>query len=296
MSILILLTTQSGLATIDFVLCQTNTRLSLADEAVRLGGNLDPLRRSLLLAAIQNSAVALKRLRRRVNKALEMRRRRALNPELYRWRVRQSNARHKDRRLIYNRNYHRAHKEQRKLDQLRSIRRDPERYRKRRSAYGKHYRAVKGDQVREYHRKYNPGWRAKEMRENPEFVLKDRMRSALLRGLKSHNLKKTQRTESMVGCSIAHLKAHIESQFLPGMSWADNASYSIDHIVPLKAFNLLDPEERFWSFNWRNLRPMDLWLNKSKHATISFPLPSWLPAHLADRIHKRSVDRLALKA
>ncbi len=25
------------------------------------------------------------------------------------------------------------------------------------------------------------------------------------------------------------------------------------------------------------------------------PLPQWLPTHLADRLHKRSVDRLALK-
>lgn len=273
-------------------------QLSLADEAVRSVGSLDPQQRLLLQSATENAVDALKKLRLRVLQrkaeaayrsknlvllASKQRARVARNPELQRRRVSESNKRHRKERNAYERRYYIQNKEKCIARNRRSESKHPETRRKRLPIY----RAANREHIREYHRKYRPEWRKKQVETNPEFVLKDRMRSCLKRGLSNHNLKKTARTEAMVGCTMAHLRAHIEAQFQPGMSWSNPASYSIDHIIPLCAFNLLDEEERFWSFNWRNLRPMDLTENKAKHARVEFPLPQWLPYHIADRIMDR---------
>lgn len=246
---------------------------SLADEAVRLAGNLDPQQRSRLQNAMAVAAVGLRKLRLRV---------------VQRRAVRRYNKRHPDRRLQYGRKYYKAHAVTIRANQLASRARHPERNKLRILKWSRSNRQKNGDKIRAYHRAYRPKWRAKQKVENPCYLLKDRLRSALKRGLTQHGLKKTARTEAMTGCSVEHLRKHFESQFVNGMSWANPESYSIDHIVPISAFNLLDAEERFWSFNWQNLRPMPLLDNKRKHATIPSPLPSWLPAHISERILHRS--------
>lgn len=244
-------------------------RSSLADEAVRLGANLDPKQRSKLRVEMVKAADGLKRLRRLARCRLA---------------VKKWQSKNREKRRIDCNKYYKENQPKRLAQKKASVRRHRETRRK----WSKLYRAVNGDKIREYHRKYRPVWRAKQMATNPEYVLKDRMRSCLKRGLNNQNLKKTARTEAMVGCTMAHLRAHIEGQFLPGMSWSDPSSYSIDHIIPLYAFNLLDKEELYWSFNWRNLRPLPLLENKSKHAKVPLPLPNWLPFHIATRIILRS--------
>ena len=58
------------------------------------------------------------------------------------------------------------------------------------------------------------------------------VRSRVRAALKAN---KVQRSIEYVGCTIAHLKKHIESTFKIGMSW-DNygRAWHIDHIIPLK--------------------------------------------------------------
>jgi len=76
------------------------------------------------------------------------------------------------------------------------------------------------------------------------------MRGALKRGGTSNAVQR------LVGYSIADLRAHLERQFVGGMSWANMADWHIDHIVPQRAFDLSDPEQwrRCWCMS--NLRPM----------------------------------------
>lgn len=76
---------------------------------------------------------------------------------------------------------------------------------------------------------------------------------------------KSNRCLDYVGCSLEHLKKHIEEQFVEGMSWENYGedkngnrvnAWHIDHTIPCKAFNLSDETEVKACFNHRNLRPL----------------------------------------
>jgi len=61
-----------------------------------------------------------------------------------------------------------------------------------------------------------------------------------------------------LGCTIAELKRHIESQFQEGMTW-DNWSqhgWHIDHIIPLSSFDLTDREQFLKACHYTNLQPL----------------------------------------
>ncbi len=60
----------------------------------------------------------------------------------------------------------------------------------------------------------------------------------------------------LVGCTIPELIIHIESRFLPGMTWENRTTWHLDHKKPLSSFNLADPEERQAAFHFSNLQPL----------------------------------------
>lgn len=139
--------------------------------------------------------------------------------------------------------------------------------------------------------KYRLALRARQKRRrinDVQFFLKDRIRSTMNRAFRRDWVKKPGRTEALLGCTIAEAKAHIEARFVNGMSWQNRSSWHIDHFVPISAFDLRDPEEVQWCFNYRNLQPLSGRENLLKQDTIPNPLPDWLPAHIADRIRQRT--------
>lgn len=76
-----------------------------------------------------------------------------------------------------------------------------------------------------------------------------------------------------LGCTIDHLKTHLESKFEPWMNWDNYGKYdstrktwNIDHIRPLSGFNLSNRKELLEACNWNNLQPMLAKLNLSKGA------------------------------
>jgi hypothetical protein len=50
--------------------------------------------------------------------------------------------------------------------------------------------------------------------------------------------------------------AHLEAQFLPGMTWENQGKWHVDHIKPLASYDLTDPDEQKGAFHWLNLRPL----------------------------------------
>ena len=69
---------------------------------------------------------------------------------------------------------------------------------------------------------------------------------------------KCGRTTDFIGCSVAHLKAHLESLWQEGMSW-DNYGFRgwhIDHIRPCASFDLSDPAQQRECFHYTNLQPL----------------------------------------
>jgi hypothetical protein len=92
--------------------------------------------------------------------------------------------------------------------------------------------------------------------------LADRVRCRLNEKL---NGKITNYFSPSIGCSTAHLRKHIESQFKAGWTWGNRGEkWHIDHIVPLAEFDLSDPVQRRVANHYKNLRPMAKWANERK--------------------------------
>ena len=79
-----------------------------------------------------------------------------------------------------------------------------------------------------------------------------RIRQALL-----HN-RKSASTEELIGCTIPELRAHLEKQFLPGMSWDNHAitGWHIDHRIPCDSFDLTNENIFFVLQDYSNMQPL----------------------------------------
>lgn len=91
---------------------------------------------------------------------------------------------------------------------------------------------------------------------DPNFKL-----AGLLRTRLNNAIKKGSKAGSFVtdlGCSIPELKTHLESKFLPGMTWENHGQYGwhIDHIIPLSSFDLTDREQLLKACHYTNLQPL----------------------------------------
>lgn len=97
-----------------------------------------------------------------------------------------------------------------------------------------------------------------------------KMRNNISKGIRRSILIKTNRTVEYVGCDIKTLRFHLESQFKSGMSWDNYGLYwVIDHIFPLAAFDMNDPDEILWAWNYKNLQPLEKKLNEAKSDNIA---------------------------
>jgi len=94
---------------------------------------------------------------------------------------------------------------------------------------------------------------------NPLFRLKCNIRNLILQTFKTIGRRKNTKTESILGCSFEEFKAHIESQFQPGMSWDNRKLWHIDHIMPVSMAKTYDEVIRL--NHYRNLRP--LWAHEN---------------------------------
>lgn len=96
----------------------------------------------------------------------------------------------------------------------------------------------------------------KKRMEDPLFKLKYSIRNHLRQAVRLTGNKKTKATFRILGCYIPELKAHLESLWLPGMSW-DNYGYNgwhIDHKVPLASANTISELESLCHYT--NLQPL----------------------------------------
>lgn len=82
--------------------------------------------------------------------------------------------------------------------------------------------------------------------------LRSRLRKALKENIKS------DLTMNLLGCSVEELKKHLESKFLPGMSWNNwmKDGWHIDHIKPLASFDLSIPAQQLEACHYSNLQPL----------------------------------------
>lgn len=118
--------------------------------------------------------------------------------------------------------------------------------------------------LRPYMAKYNRERRAVD----PQWTMQNRLRSRLCHAVRIQRVKKSSKTYVLTGCSINELCAHLERQFVPGMTWENRSEWEIDHIRPCSSFDLTDPEQQKQCFSYLNLQPLWKSENRSKSDKI----------------------------
>lgn len=107
--------------------------------------------------------------------------------------------------------------------------------------------------------------------EDPEYMLRIRLRNRIRYALKAGHGRKVRRSQELLGCSSDQFVKHIESLFTAGMSWDNKGQWHIDHIIPVAAFDLTTLEGQQAAFHYTNLRPAWAQENRRKHAKVLLP-------------------------
>jgi hypothetical protein len=123
-----------------------------------------------------------------------------------------------------------------------------------------------GSSLRERRNEWRRRWQTSSYRSDPHY----RMRRLLRQRLRAAMIGQTRpgSAVTMLGCSLDALRQHLESQFLPGMTW-DNWTvdgWHLDHIRPLASFDLTDPAQCAEACHYTNLQPLWAADNLRKHS------------------------------
>lgn len=144
--------------------------------------------------------------------------------------------------------------------------------------YRKEYHIKNQDKIKKYHHQYNRDnkekilqykqrtrphmrqmmrlYRAKRIKTDPNYHLAINLRTRLGTAIKRNS--KRGSAVGDLGCTIPELKIYLENRFQKGMTW-DNwgrRGWHIDHIKPLKEFNLTDRKQFLKVVHYTNLQPL----------------------------------------
>ena len=157
----------------------------------------------------------------------------------------------------------------RKLLDRQAVNRAAPEYKETQSNYHREWRKRNKEARAEYQKAWEAEKRATDLNHRLKGCLSHRVREALKHGYKS------AATLELLGCSLEKVRAHLEAQFLPGMSWDNWTSdgWHIDHIRPCASFDLSDPEQQRACFHYSNLQPLWASDNCAKRDSLD-----WQPA------------------
>lgn len=121
----------------------------------------------------------------------------------------------------------------------------------------------------ERRKKYND-WYRNKLRTDVSYRLTSHMRTLMHRALGKAKAGRSWKT--FVDYSLEELMAHLERQFLPGMSWENKGDWHIDHIIPRSSFEYSSPDDpefkKCWSLS--NLQPLWALDNIRKNAKLDY--------------------------
>ena len=102
---------------------------------------------------------------------------------------------------------------------------------------------------------------------NSLFKLRSNVGTLIANSLSNHGYVKRASTASILGCSIAEFKLHLEQLFTADMSWDNRDLWHIDHIVP-QSFARTQSELLLLN-HYTNLRPIWAKHNLSKGSKLT---------------------------
>lgn len=109
---------------------------------------------------------------------------------------------------------------------------------------------------------------AKEIRLNKENTLENQiwenLITRILKAYKSKNILRTIPYKTLIGCNEKQLYLHLENLLPNNLTMLDYPKWEVDHIKGIVNFDLTNGEEQLTCFNYRNLQPLLITLNRSK--------------------------------
>lgn len=145
-----------------------------------------------------------------------------------------------------------------------------ERKRLKRAEYNRANAAKNAAYMVEYRKKNREKYNAsmvRQRRENIALRITNNLQCRIWSALNRPTAKgiKAARTMELIGCSLEALRLHLESKFLPGMTWENHGKkgWHIDHERPCASFDLTDPAQQRACFHFTNLQPL-WWMDNHK--------------------------------
>lgn len=135
---------------------------------------------------------------------------------------------------------------------------DAKRREKLRAYHAKHYSANR-DRIRAYVKataKQRAEKQAQRRERDVNYRILCNLRSRMAAAVRTNKTGKAAKTTALVGCEIPLLRAWLESQFKPGMSWENYGEWHIDHRIPCAEFDLRDEAQQRQCFHYSNLQPL----------------------------------------
>jgi len=208
------------------------------------------------------------------------------NPEKTRATQKRYIAKNRDKKRQWDKNYEEKHKAE-----ITERRRDYYlKNKKRISEYKKEYYAKNKKKIQEYKhqnyldnidhykqksKEYATNNREEQNRKRVEYN-KTHPTARVAHNLRSHlghvlsGRRKFGHLGDLIGCDFESLMKHLESTFTDGMNWSNYGlgigKWSVDHAVPLSAFDLETEEGQRKASHWSNLKAMWYSENSSKGA------------------------------
>lgn len=114
-----------------------------------------------------------------------------------------------------------------------------------------------------YMKEYNRRYFRERKATDPLFKLKCDIRCLIGSCFRKQFLRKSRKTNEILGCTFEEFKVHLEKQFDKNMNWDNHGSYwEIDHIKPISLAK--NKEEVIELNHFTNLRPLEKSENRAK--------------------------------
>ena len=127
--------------------------------------------------------------------------------------------------------------------------------------YSKKYSQANKEKRKEYDKEYiqaNKERKNKRIRDRKKvdsvFKMTENLRTRTWYAFKRKGYNKNTKTQEMLGVDWEVCKAHIERQFIKGMSWDNQGDWHIDHIIPLASANTEKELKKLCHYS--NLQPL----------------------------------------
>ena len=165
--------------------------------------------------------------------------------------------------IICKKRNHDANSERRKINARKRWHANPNIQKRSNELKSIRYHAMTDEEKRAVNKKRNEKYKAyrlarhyERMKSDIHYMVRQKISDRIRKALKAGYGNKSKSCLNYIGCSVPHLRQHLEAQFSKGMTWDNYGEWHIDHIKPCAAFDLTCEEQQSKCFNYTNLQPL----------------------------------------